>query len=326
MAHASFTAHYIDPFQVEWPTIVVVAPDVTPIIQAGEIVVVAPHVGVPVATIDGGDVEVIAPDVAYQAEPPATPDIRRVDTWESTASGDYVVFSRPLRAGDRVVYAVAGLDTNASFSLNGVAGTDWFILSGFAGVPVGVIQLLTDVPTAGRVSSDSILPGLPVVGVAAVYRNVDWSDGTYDYSTGDSGGFPDVTYTSPDGRATVVRAISYHSVADSGPDVDFGDATPVTQGNTLEPVDPDPEDDIVYGPWPYAGCVAIAEQVDYQGPPSGPGAWVLGNADPSLDPPSTGSNAYLATAVLLNYTIPEEIPTDLAAPVGSIMIPADIDP
>lgn len=326
MAHASFTAHYVEPFQVEWPTILVVAPDVKPIAQAGEILVFAPHVGVPVATIDGGRVDVIAPDVAYQAEPPVTPDIRRIDTWESTSANDYVVFSRPLKAGDRVVFAVSGVEALVDFTLNGVGGTDWFRLGQFAGSQVGVIQLLTDVPTAARITPESILPGVLCVGVAAVYRNVDWSSGAYDYSGDTAGGFPDISYVSPDGRATVVRAISYHAVADSGPAVDFGEASLVVEGHTIETIDPDPEDDIEYGPWPYAGCVAIAEEVDFQGPPSGPGGWVLGNADSNLDPPNEGPAAWHATAVMLNYAIPEEIPSDLAAPVGSIMIPADIDP
>lgn len=209
-----------------------------------------------------------------------------------------------LADGDVVVYSTnsAGYDA-VGMGFNGEYGVDWFYLQYPGNSLSGAIRIVN----AANVTEFSFFASGPMVGVAAVYRDVDtvWLTdmGTSPVTAGTA---PQVMYYGArDGQVLAVRAVTFYGEDGLIPDITWAEATPVVEGYH----DGNPS-------YTYTAYVGIAEG-RVAGPPAPEEPFIGINPNPLND-------SYMAmTVCLVESTLPPQEPDpENYATTGTSRIPA----
>lgn len=209
-----------------------------------------------------------------------------------------------LADGDVIVYSTnsAGHDA-AGMGLDGDYGSDWSYLS----YPTNTLSGIIRVWNAAAITELLLFGTGPMVGVAAVYRDVDtvwYTDlGTAPVTAGVA---PDVMYSGArDGQVLAVRAVTFYGEDGLVPDITWAEATPVVEGYHIGAPS-----------YTYTAYVGIAEG-RVAGPPAPEEPFIGINPNPVND-------SYQAlTACLVESTLPPQAPDpENYATTGVSRIPA----
>lgn len=209
------------------------------------------------------------------------------------ADGDVIVYST-----NSAGYSVSGM------GLDGDYGVDWF----YATYPTNAISGAIRVVNAANVSELSLFGTGSMIGVAAVYRDVDtvWYDHTTWIDPVTAGFAPEVAYYgSRDGQVLAVRAVTFFGEDGEVPTISWAEATLVVEGY-----------DIGAPTYSYTGYAGIAEG-RVAGPPAPEEQFIGVNPNPVNDTYQS------MTVCLVENTLPPQAPDpENYATTGVSRIPA----